>query len=100
MDKEAVNVEVKKNEDAMKSYQGAFGDCSSMYTVILVSTPYSDERGGGEEDVMEEEDLDEDLDLDLDQDQDNDVDNNDNNNNQKESSESMEVDEPIPPHIN
>jgi hypothetical protein len=84
MDKEAVNVEIKRNEDAMKSYQGAFRDCSSMYTVILVSTQYDEEEDEeeGEEEVMMEEDED--------QDQDDDVDNN-NNNNQKESSESMEV---------
>jgi hypothetical protein len=77
MDKTAVNVEVKKNKDAMKSYQGAFGDCSSMYTVILVSTPYSN--------CEEAEDDDEDNE-------------DDDNNNQKESSESMEVDESTPPH--
>jgi hypothetical protein len=73
MDRTAVNVEVKKNEDAMKSYQGALGDCSSMYTVILLSTPYSN---------CEEADEDEE----------------DDDNNQEESSESMEVDEPTPPH--
>src|ERR1700733_134058 len=66
MDKTAVNVEVKRNQDAMKSCQGTFGDCSSVYTVILVSTPYSN--------CEEAEDDDEE----------------DDDNNQKESSESME----------
>jgi len=84
MNKKTVNAEVKKNWDAMESYRGAFSDCSSMYTVILVSTPYSnceeeDEvmmEEGGREGEDEEDD-----------------------NNQKESRESMEVDEPIPPHM-
>ena len=91
MDRTAVNVEVKKNEDAMKSYQGAFGDCSSMYTVILVSTPYYNCEEA-------EDDDDDDDDEDEDDDDDEDDDEDDNNNNQKESSESMEVDEPTPPH--
>jgi hypothetical protein len=61
-----------------------------MYTVILVSTQYDEEEEEEEEVMMEGG-------QDQDQDQD-DVDNNNNNNNQKESSESMEVDEPTPPH--
>jgi len=42
MTKRILNEEVNKNVDAKKDYREAFGDCSDMLTVILVTAPYTD----------------------------------------------------------
>jgi len=47
MTKRILNDELKKNEDAMKNHREAFGDCSNMFTVILVTAPYTD-RGNNQ----------------------------------------------------
>jgi hypothetical protein len=46
MSKRILNEEVGKNGDAMKDYREAFGDCSDMLTVILVTAPYTDHDQG------------------------------------------------------
>ena len=45
MTKRILNEEVEKNEDAMKNYPKAFGDCSDMLTIILVTAPYTNHEG-------------------------------------------------------